>query len=62
MIIPFFYTYVFMFEVIEPDVFFLFVGFSFLFLRLLSLAGVRVFLGREKSRRFVHVLCLPSYI
>lgn len=37
-----------MFEVIEPDV--LFVGiFLFSFLRSLSLAGVRVFLGRKVS-------------
>lgn len=44
-----------MFKVIEPDVFFCLWRFSFLFLRLLSLAGVRVFLGRGK------VVCLCMY-
>lgn len=49
MIIPFFCTCVFMFEVIEPDVFFLFVGIFFSHFKTVVPCWSAGFLGKRKK-------------
>lgn len=56
MIILSFALVFFMFEVIEPDVFFLFVGIFFSLFKIVVPCRSAGILGKRKGRLFVHVL------